>query len=119
MAEVLVMPSPCPISSRPQYGPFMGVQLDKPIEFKKGKRKFRVIVYAAYNAFGLIGPESNGVAILDDDNKKVVCDEIAKETSGYFGASQRQLATAESICKLSWKEFQSFVNANPRLRFSI
>lgn len=102
--------------------PFMGVQFDKTVSFKeKGQspRKFRVITYQAYNALGLIGSECNGVAILDEDKKLVLCDEILKQDTGWFGASDAQVAEATRICFLPWKEFQAFVNTHPRTRHKV
>lgn len=101
-----------------QVGPFMGVQFDKVKKFRNG-RSFRIVAYQAYNAFGLIGSECNGVAILDEDKKSVVCDEIDKEGSGYYGLSEHQLKTAATIASMDWKQFRVFVNSNPRLRYAI
>lgn len=104
-------------------GPYMGVTRDQKVSFKvRGQRKprtFRVLVYGAYNAMGLIGSEHNGLAILDEDNMAVLCDKIECEDSGYFGPSNRQLNAFDSVTGLSWPEFQSMVNANPRTRYSI
>ena len=106
--------------------PFMGVQFEKQVTFKFKKdgkavtRKFLVITYQAYNAFGLIGSESNGVAVLDEDNHSVVCDEIAKESTGYFGVSNTQVAFAERLSTdATWKEFRNVVNNHPRKRYDI
>jgi len=80
-----------------QVGPFMGVGFDKRVTFncrnKSGPRTrtFRIITYQAYNAFGLIGPEFNGVAVLDEDQKQVLCDNIEREQTGYFGVSAAQV----------------------------
>ena len=101
-----------------QVGPFMGVSFDKVKKFRNG-RAFRILVYQAYNAFGLIGSECNGVAILDENKKSVVCDEIEKQSTGYFGASERQMKVAATIASMDWVQFRIFVNDCPRLRFSI
>lgn len=101
-----------------QVGPFMGVQFDKVKKFGN-KRSFRIVAYQAYNACGLIGSECNGVAILDEDKKAVVCDEIDKQDTGYYGLSEHQLKTAETIASMDWEQFRIFVNSNPRLRCSI
>jgi hypothetical protein len=112
--------STCPIKGR-QYGPLMGIQFERKLSFRDGKRtrRFLVVVYAAYNAFGLIGPESNGVAILDEDRKQVLVDEIAKQPSGYSGASDMQVARAAAISKMGWAAFRALVNENPRRRYEI
>lgn len=84
-------------------GPFMGVTLDKTVEFE-GHGKFRVIMYRAYNAHGLIGTENNGVAVLDEDQMDVVCDMIPREK--YLELTVNPL----------WPEFQDIVNSSNRLR---
>lgn len=102
-------------------GPYTGVQYDKIIAFDtpEGKRKFRFLVYQAYNAFGLIGSECNGVAILDEDKKSVLCDEIAKQNSGWYGISPKQVKMAEGLIGMNWSNFKTFVNSNPRTRYEI
>ena len=103
-----------------QVGPFVGVSADQVRTFPNG-RSFRFLVYGAYNAFGLIGSEKNGVAVLDEDNKCVVCDELARADSGYFGPSAEQLAlfrkmTAENF---DYDELRSLVNGSPRARMEL
>jgi len=98
--------------------PYMGIQFDRLVEFStlQGVRRFRVFTYQAYNANGLIGSEVNGICIADDDKRRVVCDGIAKQDSGYFGASQAQFDEAERICAMDWPTFMAFVNAHPNVR---
>ena len=101
--------------------PYMGVQFDQNVEFNttNGIRNFRVFTYQAYNAYGLIGSEVNGIAICDDDRKQLVCDGIASQSSGYCGASQFQFDEAERICSLQWKQFLGFVNSQVRCRYTL
>lgn len=101
--------------------PYMGVQLDKTTTFDtpEGTRTFRFITYQAYNAYGLIGSEYNGVAILDEDRKQVLCDEIAHQTTGWFGANPYQIKMADELIGMSWEDFKQFVNANERRRYNI
>lgn len=102
----------------PSVGPYVGVSHDERVTFQTpaGERTFRVLIYGAYNAFGLIGSECNGIAVLDEDNRSVVTDEIAKEPSGYFGASADQKAEFARILALPWAKFRDLVNAQPRTR---
>ena len=102
------------------YLPFMGVEYEFVKMIRKGKKKrtFRVITYQAYNAMGLIGSESNGIAILDEDKKCVVSDEIERQDSGYFGASAAQRELMDKILAMDAKAFIAFVDASPRLRDS-
>lgn len=105
----------------PSVGPFMGVSQDETLRFvtPQGERCFRVILYGAYNARGLIGPEFNGIAVLDEDQKAVVVDNIAKQDSGYFGPSPDQRAEFARLCAMKWPALRAFVNAQERLRYSI
>ncbi len=112
-----------PINDCPRVGPYVGVQRDVPMKFTMPDactvRHFRVLLYAAYNAMGLIGSEGNGICILDEDNKEVLCDELAKIDSGYFGASATQQATLRYLVGGSWTTFRSTVNTSPRRRWMI
>lgn len=98
--------------------PFTGVQFEKEVTFKvNGKdRHFHLFTYQAYDAMGLVGCEMNGVAICDADKRQVLCDEIKKQGTGYFGASQEQVDELERISKLDWEQFKALVNACPRRR---
>ena len=95
-------------------GPFMGTKDD--LKRKVGKRAFRIVSYQAYNAMGLIGPESNGVAVLDEDRRTVVTDELCRQDSGYFGVSAEQSELARRMAAMPDDEFKAFVSASPRLR---
>jgi hypothetical protein len=43
------------IMSLPSEGPYVGISRDQIV--KKGKNRYRLLLYGAYNAFGLIGSE--------------------------------------------------------------
>lgn len=102
-------------------GPYRGIQFDETVSFETpdGTRTFRVLTYQAYDAFGLIGSECNGIVILDEDGKHVLCDEIAKQSSGYNGASPEQIIIARSLVDATWAEFRDVININPRTRYEI
>ena len=53
-------------------GQYTMVAKDQSLKF--GNRSFRVLLYGAYNAMGLIGTEKNGIAVLDEDRRQVVLD---------------------------------------------
>lgn len=97
-------------------GPYTGISRETMLEFPEVGRKFRLAIYAAFNAYGLIGSESNGIVLLDEDKRMVVLDEHFQEPSGYFGPTIRQIDEFERITKLDWKEFCEFVSQNPRSR---
>lgn len=98
--------------------PYMGIQRDQTITFtvQDKPRLFRVFSYQAYNAYGLIGSELNGIAIADEDRKTIVCDGICRQSSGFFGASQDQYDEFERIVAFTWEQFRDYVNAHPRAR---
>lgn len=101
-----------------KVGQYEMVSRDAVIHFPNGKQ-YRVILYGAYNAFGLIGSEKNGVAILDEQQKAVVCDEIAKQDSGYCGPSAEQVRLWQEIIAADFSAFREFVNNHPNNRYAI
>lgn len=109
------------ISNFPSVGPYVGVTIDKQVTFKQGRknRTFRVLVYGAYNAFGLIGSEKNGIAILDENERAVLADELGIESSGYFGPSKNQIDLFKAILGMSWADFQDLINNSGRNRYTI
>jgi hypothetical protein len=109
-----------PISTHPQVSQFVGVTSDHTLDFG-AKGKFRVLVYAAYSAHGLIGPEKNGIAIiaLEGEGGRVVVDEIEIAPSGYNGPSAQQIFKFGEILSMKWPEFQNMVNESDRCRFNI
>ena len=102
-------------------GPYCAISRDTKIHFalNNGSRSFRVAIYGAYNALGLIGSEGNGIAVFDEDNLFVVLDEHAKEQTGYFGPSQAQLDEFQRIINLTWDEFCALVRNHRRARPSV
>lgn len=104
------------IEAYPRIGQYMGVSRDETVG------RYRIMVYAALNCMGLIGSERNGIAVVDDDDKCVICDEIGKEDSGYFGPSQQQLTMWETLVKMAQTKpaaFCEFINEQPRCRVPI
>ncbi|GEM_PF-6737446 len=80
-----------------------------------GRRTFSVIVASAYHA-GIVGPEDNGIVVLDEDNRIVVLDQHLRQASGYFGPSPDQLSEAKRLLGLPWGQFVTFCRSNPRYR---
>lgn len=99
-----------------QIGPFMYNPACKPVERKVGKVTFLVGIATAYNAFGLIGTEHNGIFILDDTNRTVVMDRHAEGSAGGFGPYRSQIEERDRLLALSDKDFLAFILANPRFR---
>lgn len=84
--------------------------------YKIGGTTYVIGIAGAYDAFGLIGPEHNGIFILDDDAKRVVLDRHMPIASGYHGPSAEQWAEFERIAKLPAKAFKQFCENHPRYR---
>lgn len=95
-------------------GPYEMVSYESTLKF--GHRHFKVILYGAYNAMGLIGSEKNGIAILDETLMRVVLDEHCREDSGYYGPTENQVAEFNKIVNLEQDDFIEFVNNHPRTR---
>ena len=78
-------------------------------------RAFTVAYAHAYNAFGLIGTEKNGLFVIehgreDDPDQYVLFDELHR------GDKTAALRTLEAVKNASWPEFANFVrNARARL----
>lgn len=85
---------------------------------KVGKIDYIVGIAGAYNAFGLIGSEHNGIFILDDTNKAVILDRDTPETSGYSGPSQRQWDRLKELMTCSEADFIHEINTNERSRLA-
>jgi len=105
------------IMSLPSEGPYVGVSRDRIV--KKGKTRFRILLYGAYNAFGLIGSECNGICILNEDEKNVVTDGVLSVSSGYFGPAKIQLDLFDKLVKAPAREFRDIINSSDNLRYSI
>lgn len=68
---------------------------------------------------GLVGHESNGIAVLSEDRDKVVYGEIGCEPGGGDSASARQQALCETLLTSSEAQFRETVKASPRSRYAI
>lgn len=102
-----------------KIGPYLhaeGCAADKVFDLGGGgKRTFKVVIAGALHA-GIIGPEYNGIAVLDDDANQVVLDQHCRIDSGYFGPSAKQKAEFDRIMAMDWKGFTAFVKSHPRYR---
>lgn len=78
-------------------------------------RTFTVLVASAYDA-GIIGPEHNGITVIDEDNQSIVLDQHFRESTGYFGPSPRQQSEYKRVMQMGWTEFSEFCRSNRRFR---
>lgn len=97
-----------------QIGPFMGVTKDKDTiksyKYKGNTRKLRFVCYTAYNACGLIGPENNGIAVLDEDMKQVICDKINKDKWGDILAQDDFEKLVEWLTEQAGNRFRTVIS---------
>ena len=108
-----------PIQDCSSQGPYTGVTSMADRDFGS-HGKFRIMIYAAFNAYGLIGPEMNGVVVARElDKYDIVFDGGAKADSGYFGASAKQLQLFDDLVAANWEQFRDLVNSQERLRAPI
>jgi len=99
----------------PSVGPYAYVSRDS----VRADGRFRLVLYGAYNARGLIGSECNGVAVLDEVERAVVADEVAREGTGWGGPSARQRLEFDRLLALDDAAFRAEISAHPRARYSI
>lgn len=86
-----------------------------------GKRHtFAIFNYGAKNAFGLIGTEYNGVAIVNETTKRVVLDGEAPQPSGWYygtgGNPTPSAIRAADIQLMNAKEFRAFIVSHRNYR---
>ena len=62
---------------------------------------------------GLVGHETNGIAVLSEDRDNVICDELGCEPGGGDCASARQHALYDTLLTCSEAQFRETVNASP------
>lgn len=104
-----------PISGEGKTG-YCGVSRKAALDFGE-HGKFIVAIYAAFCAYGLYGPENNGIVILNDSERNVVLDRHYYQSTGYHGPSDGQVGEWKRICGMDWDEFRAFINVNSRARY--
>lgn len=97
-----------------QVGPYVDVTLDRTRQ--ACGEEFRLLLYGAYDAMGLIGYECNGIAVLSNTCRDVVCDEIAKVDSGWGGPTAPQVSMFDKLLSCSDSDFFETLSNSPRLR---
>ena len=98
-----------------QIGPFM--HADGAVRRRTiGRTTYVVGIAGAYNAFGLIAPEHNGLFVLDETHKRVLTDRICEAPSGYFGPTRAQWSALEDAMKAPACAFLNLVEQSARYR---
>jgi hypothetical protein len=86
---------------------------------KVGKIEYLIGIAGAYNAFGLIGPEHNGIFVLDNTHKRVVLDRHCENSQGgYHGPNKAQWSELERIMNEGPRGFNDFIRTHPRNRLT-
>lgn len=102
--------------------PYTWVTNDKTVEYEGGQ-KLRFIIYGAYNAMGLIGSECNGIAILNENARDIVADEIGKTSSFAYNSSNTApkslVEKFNQLTSMTYEQVKSFINESPRKRYSL
>jgi hypothetical protein len=103
--------------------PYMYVTKDKTVDYGNGE-KLRFIVYGAYNAYGLIGTENNGIAILNEKRRDVLVDEISRMHSWVYNIENIQTPKVlvdefERLTSMTYADICEFINNHPRARYSL
>ena len=77
------------------------------------RERYRIILYSAYSAFGLIGTEHNGIAVIDMQSRQVILDEFGAIESGMGGPTPTQVWLYERVMEKSDEEFMRWLH-DPR-----
>lgn len=89
-------------------GPYLGVIEDKT------RGRYRLAIYQAYNAMGLIGTEYNGIVVLDNELMQVVADNIGVGTG-----ARAQMELLRNLLQASPEVFAKTINDSSRSRYDI
>ena len=107
----------------PQWtGQFLHEQAYKQTLFFKGEgdvpRSFTVLVALATKADRNANTDltRNGIAIIDNDNWRIVADKCLQQPSGLKGASREQCKLFEDLAAMDWSEFSSFCRSQSTYR---
>lgn len=82
---------------------------------KCGDKQLTLILSTAFNA-GIIGPEFNGIVVLNDTDLQVVLDQECPIDSGYFGASAEQRRRFEDLLAMPDDDFLRWATNHSRYR---
>ena len=87
-------------------------------DIKCGGTDIVIAVYGAYNAMGLIGPEYNGIVILDNTDKMVLVDRHMEHPggSGYYGPHPDTVREWARLVNMSPSDLLLFIREHPRSR---
>lgn len=103
-----------PIRFGSSFGRFIGVSRAADVPSPLG-RAWRILLYAAIRSGGMIGPEFNGVAIVDVVTGDTLLEGHFRMSTGYYGPSPAQSNEFSRLAALSLSELQDFIRSlHPR-----
>jgi hypothetical protein len=85
-------------------------------ERKVLKETFIIGFATAYNAFGLVGSEKNGIFVLNKTKHDVVLDEHMRVGSGWYGPNAHHLAELQKLKAMPAAELIGWIAGHPRAR---
>ncbi|WP_411839573.1 hypothetical protein [Paracoccus sp. ME4] len=81
-------------------------------------RSFTVLAALAYKPLNEdeVDLTRNGIVVIDNDNWRIVADEISGQSTGLMGASPEQIEVLSHIVTMDWADFASFCRTQSRYR---
>jgi len=103
----------------PDVKPYTFVVRDEMLAFGPGN--YRILLYRAFDALGVIGTEYNGIVVLDETKRAVIVDDVARCDSGYSVPTMEQDILWSWLLKMDWETFRAWVNnqSPERLRYQL
>jgi hypothetical protein len=104
-----------------KVGPYESVYGDSLRNYNGELGRFRVFMSGAYNAYGLIGSECNGIVVLDNKEMRVLCDQIRRSDHSAYGQPPGVTLKEMHKAMLEWPDatFCDFINGHARARYKI
>jgi hypothetical protein len=102
---------PIEISADGTYLPFAFVKGAHLLVF--GADSFVIVLHGAWNSFGLIGTEHNGISILCANNSRMVLSTHCRGPAGNGKVTEDQRREFERICGMDLDAFREFINTHP------
>lgn len=79
-----------------------------------GGRSMILVAASAYDAGGMIGPEYNGLLVIDSDNNSIVLEQHMREGSGSQGPTRSQRAEFDRLSNMTeWRDFAAWLKSVP------
>jgi hypothetical protein len=98
-------------------GPYVNVSRNATRQV--GGDEFRVVLYGAYDAMGLVGSECNGIVVMSEPSQVIVTDELAIESTGSLGPSKAQIEMFDKLMTCPDEEFRKIVNTSANVQIKI